>query len=131
MPDLPATFNRPFQVWMYVVSHAQLLLRSAKNNERPTNIDIAFFGVNAMSLQSLYRQLSVSAGSEAEVDALFPTRPRFSGERVYLIGGGADIGFVSCADITIVEDHKDFWEIGLDLPDMFMPKWLRRVVPPS
>lgn len=37
--------NRIFKIWKYNVTHSMLLLRSPKNSEYPTNIDLIFSGV--------------------------------------------------------------------------------------
>jgi hypothetical protein len=30
-------------------------------------------------------------------------------------------GYVLCSSFDISQNDKDFWEVGLDLPGMFMP----------
>ena len=37
-----ANFQRPFQVWLYSVSHGQLLLRSNRSDQLATRVDVLF-----------------------------------------------------------------------------------------
>lgn len=124
MQNLPATFDRSFQMWHYVVSHAQLLLRSPKSVEHPTNIDIAFSGVSAVILHSQYNTITVRRCDDTEEGIVFPDLSRHPADTIFVLGGGKVIGFVLCSNMKITEDHKDFWDVGLDLPGMFMPRWV-------
>jgi hypothetical protein len=42
--------DRRFQLWSYRVSHSQLLLRSVKDAEHTSRIDVLFKGVDALDL---------------------------------------------------------------------------------
>ena len=42
--------SRRFQVWLYTVSHAQLLLRSTKTGDHATRIDLLFKNVRSLNL---------------------------------------------------------------------------------
>jgi hypothetical protein len=51
--------SRRFQVWLYTVSHAQLLLRSVKASGQPTRIDLLFKNVHALDLPTTTEGLAV------------------------------------------------------------------------
>lgn len=40
----------PFQVWDYVISHGQLLIRSPRSSEQDFNLDILFVGVSYLEI---------------------------------------------------------------------------------
>ena len=42
--------DRKFQLWRYTVSHGQLLLRSTKDDDHPTRVDVLFKNVHAIDL---------------------------------------------------------------------------------
>jgi hypothetical protein len=46
--------TRRFQVWEYTVSHAQLLLRSVRDEIHPTRVDVLFKNVGYMALPSAF-----------------------------------------------------------------------------
>lgn len=46
--------TRRFQVWEYSVSHAQLLLRSVRDGDHPTRVDVLFKNVGYMALPSAF-----------------------------------------------------------------------------
>jgi hypothetical protein len=51
--------SRRFQVWLYTVSHAQLLMRSVKTSGQPTRIDLLFKDVHALDLPTTTEGLAV------------------------------------------------------------------------
>lgn len=60
------TFDRRFQIWAYVVSHAQLLLRSNKSNEYLTRVEILFKGVQMIDLPTQFKGLDIREVSDME-----------------------------------------------------------------
>lgn len=57
--------DRRFQVWLYSVSHAQLLLRSVKTAAFASRIDILFKAVELMDIPTAFNGLQIerSGGS--------------------------------------------------------------------
>ena len=61
---------RSFKMWRYNVSHRQLLLRSTKENDTPTRVDILFKDVTAIKLHTELLGLTILKISPAEVDSI-------------------------------------------------------------
>ena len=73
MPDhydetitLPIKFERRFQLWYYTVSFRVLLLRSNKDANTPTRVDVMFRGVTEMRLPSQLRNLTIGVLTESD-----------------------------------------------------------------
>ena len=58
--------NRFFQIWKYHVSHPNLLVRSPKNREYKTNIDIIFYDVKLINLPSIFHGTRISSISQTD-----------------------------------------------------------------
>jgi hypothetical protein len=52
--------TRRFQMWLYEVSHSQLLLRSVKNNAHSTRVDILFKSVDSLHLPTTMDGITIS-----------------------------------------------------------------------
>ena len=51
--------SRRFQVWLYTVSHGQLLIRSVKGSRQPTRIDLLFTNVHSLDLPTTTEGLAI------------------------------------------------------------------------
>lgn len=60
----PVRFDRRFQLWSYSVSHSVLLLRSNKDSDHPTRIDLMFRSVVETRLRHRVPDLSVDVISD-------------------------------------------------------------------
>jgi hypothetical protein len=60
--------NRSFKLWDYKVSHNQLLLRSPKTATTPTNVDVAFVGVEYLELPTKLANLALVPAGAADLD---------------------------------------------------------------
>lgn len=58
--------NRRFRIWKYSVSHSTLLVRSPKNEEFKTNIDITFHGVRLINLPHIFYGTCISSISQTD-----------------------------------------------------------------
>jgi hypothetical protein len=63
-------FKRSFQVWLYTVSHAQLLLRSNRTSSIETRIDILFKDVGEIHLPTKINDLVITQILEDSADYL-------------------------------------------------------------
>ena len=70
MIDPIVRFDRIFQLWLYSVSHGQLLLRSTKDQTHQTQVDILFKNVATIQLPVLFAGLVISEMSTEEVRSL-------------------------------------------------------------
>src|ERR1035437_5423461 len=65
MTELRNFPGRRFQVWEYSVGHKQLLLRSTKDVDHPTRVEIAFKDVRAMQIPTVIDELSIAVANAA------------------------------------------------------------------
>jgi hypothetical protein len=106
------SFARMFQVWLYTVSHAQLLLRSTKDGERGTRIDILFKDVQAVQLPTILRGLHmvVMSGQEAVEKSKAMGVELRGNHSVFALRGSNYAGFVIAGGAFVHEDegsHSD------------------------
>jgi hypothetical protein len=69
MTTTVASFNRRFQLWSYSVSHAQLLLRSTKDDQHQTQVDVLFKNVRLMCLPVTMDGLTITNSTFADLAA--------------------------------------------------------------
>ena len=90
------SFQRRFQVWLYLVGHGQLLLRSNRSEKFSTRIDVLFKNIAAMELPTVFDGLSVAEAATNELHDLniqlgaLPIQ-----NRRYLLSGGPTLGATS------------------------------------
>ena len=56
------SFQRFFQIWNYTASHAQLLVRSNKDSENDTRIDILFKNVSIVHIPTALKNINITQG---------------------------------------------------------------------
>ena len=103
--------SRMFQTWEFKVSHGQLLIRSPKDANHSTNVDLIFSGVEYVDLPRHLGQLEVQHPDEADIS--------FIGERLAKQGSSNSI-FVLTSDsrryhvvaaaLTISENELDIFD---------------------
>lgn len=91
MPEPEFESDRRFQIWKYRVGHAQLLLRSVKDGEHPSRIDVLFVGTRHIDLP-------------ATLDGL---RIERDGDNFRLSGTGWQ-GAVVALNMSHAEDEGDY-----------------------
>lgn len=102
-------FSRQFQVWLYTVGHAQLLLRSTKTQEHPTRIDVLFKVVGAIYLPTLFDGLTILEASQEEISNLNLAPPFARGsKKMYLMQGANFSGYVMAGIVTWHEDDGEY-----------------------
>lgn len=83
--------NRHFQVWEYIVSHQQLLIRSPKSPgsaDRPaqtTNLDLLCLGVEFMSLPRSFHGLELTPATTDEMRLINQVLPDALPERLRIL----------------------------------------------
>jgi hypothetical protein len=101
------SFQREFQIWLYSVSHGQLLLRSNRSERVSTRIDVLFKNVAAVSLPTLFEGLSLAEATTDEARDLniqlgaLPIQKR----KVFAIWGANFRGYVVAGAIFWHEDE--------------------------
>lgn len=109
MSTLHLCFQGMFQIWSYSVGHGQLLLRSTKSPDRPTQIDILFTDVAAICIPTTFDGVEVH-----EVDAAdLRTQPvlgnlSWCDRRVYAIAGPGVDGYVVAGAVAFDEGDREY-----------------------
>ncbi|WP_075739195.1 hypothetical protein [Streptomyces acidiscabies] len=111
--------DRTFMVWQYTVFHHQrVLLRSPRETDTGTRIDLHVSGVSAMFLRPSYKGLTIREGSEADrerVVSLLGAEVFERGQCLHVIGEDRMTGFVVGGPLDRREMHA-----GDDEPSGFL-----------
>jgi hypothetical protein len=102
--------DRQFQMWSYIVSHSQLLLRSPKAPGLPTRIEVLFKDVSLIHLETSLDGLSICevewSSADLPVDiSQVPTR-----HRLFRVATNAITGYVAAAAFFSSEDEKEYYD---------------------
>lgn len=110
MNNLPIRFpGRRFQLWVYTVSHRQLLLRSNKSDTQSHRCEVLFKNVAHVNVPTVIDNLEIELGTGA--------LPAGAGElglgetlecSVYLIKGDNCLGYVVAGHVGYAEDAGDY-----------------------
>lgn len=104
-----------FQLWEYMVSHRQLLLRRPATGMHPTNVDLVFGGVKYVALPSSIRNPRVRPAKADEVrwaeEALGTQIPI---EEIHVIEGDSTKGFVVAGSARRVVNELEIFESSLE-----------------
>ena len=107
MSEAIISFQRTFEVWLYSVSHGQLLLRSNRSEKFSTRIDVLFKDVAAMALPTVFDGLSVAEAATNELHDLniqlgaLPIQNR----KIFTIRGANFRGYVVAGAVFWHEDE--------------------------
>jgi hypothetical protein len=98
-------------MWLYLASHGQLLLRSVKDAQHPTQVDVLFKNVAAMSIPTLFSGLRVSEVSSTEARGLHLALGAWelSDRRVFKLAGDGWEGAVIASIVLSREDDADYF----------------------
>lgn len=113
--------GRRFQVWRYLVSHGQLLLRSTRGGTRARRIDILFKAVRRMDLPTLMDDVEITMAGEDEVPAAARGLGAWDGvdATVYRVAGRGFAGWVTAGSVAAAENEGDYDEPGpFDAPGL-------------
>jgi hypothetical protein len=101
---------RRFELWSYVVSYRQLLLRSTKSTDFPTRMGILFKDASLMLIETSFDGLSIQ-----ELDRDAPELPidvsRIpSGHKLFRLTASAGLGYIAAAGFISTEDEKEYYD---------------------
>lgn len=105
---LPMTsFQRRFQIWLYTVSHGQLLLRSNRSDQHATRVDVLFKDVAVVQLPMSFDGLVVMEASEGEARNLNVQlgAQQIHDRKVFVIQGSNFEGYVVAGAVFWHEDE--------------------------
>jgi hypothetical protein len=116
--------DRTFKLWDYRVSHNQLLLRSPKTEAMPTNIDIAFVGVEYLDLPTQLTNLVLVPAESADLDRANEVLGKVGLEsEVFVIQAANRRHIVVAVAMKILENDLDIFESSLE---KFWRRWNRQ-----
>lgn len=103
--------SRMFQTWQFRVSHGELLVRSPKDANHSTNIDLMFAGVEYMDLPRHLGQLEVHEPDETDISFIRERLPkRGSSDKIFvLISNGRRYRIVA-AGMKVSENELEIFD---------------------
>ena len=112
-PELPLSYDRRFQVWLYSPSMSRLALRSFPDSTRDElgSIEVMFQGVEAMQLRTVRDGLVLRDATDAEAEAIGESvggRPLSAKRRFVVLGERLRDGWVVCAWLAVAENDLDY-----------------------
>jgi len=103
-------FDRDFQIWEYLVSHGQLLLRSTKNNEQSTQVDVLFKDIAFIQMPTTFSGLRILRSEWSQVSPSDSLGKLGSvGRYPYLVSGSNWTGLVVAGAVAWIEDDLDYF----------------------
>ena len=94
--------RRSFKAWQYTVSHNMLLLRSPKDDVNVKNVDLVFFGVVRIELDTdVLEGIVVSEKSQVGDNTL------------YEVISGESVGQILAAGLKEYENDRDLFDTGI------------------
>jgi hypothetical protein len=115
--------DRTFQVWFYTVGMRRLILRSEKDKEHPTRIDVLLQGVTHLKLPTLMVGLSIRRASPTEQSTIeqYDGVAHGLNEHVYVLQGQNYTGYVVGMVMAVHEDALEYFDPSGVIEDVLMP----------
>lgn len=115
--DVALLEGRKFQLWDYWVSHAQLLIRSPYQDERP-NVDLKFMSVSFIDIPSIFSEIKIekATGEEKETLQIRLGRDYWRGDNVYVLLCEGQRHFVIAAGLIVEENWHTHMKSSLVYP---------------
>ena len=103
--------RRQFQLWRYVVSHGQLLLRSNPSSRHKSRIEVLFKGVEWLNLPTTLNGLAIyTASSDEQKQFEAATHININGGLIpYIVKSKGTTSFVLANGCWSVEEQKDYF----------------------
>ena len=105
--------ERIFQLWDYTVSHKQLLLRSPPEGQEDGNIDIVLWGVEVVSIPTIFKHIKIRRLSAQEVENNPAIRTEDRCASVFGIESIGTSGFIVASGCKILVNHLDLFDSSL------------------
>lgn len=107
--------KRTFKLWEYSVSHNQMLLRSPKNEDHLTNLDIVFVGVTYCDVETLIRGIVLRDGTMEELEAIsIRTGEEVDASDLFVLESPNNINFIVAAAVKVLENTMDIFDSPLE-----------------
>lgn len=101
-----------FQLWGYIVSMSQLLLRSTKSERFDTRVDIAFWNVQAIQLPTLLPGMRVAPADSEDTERIRAEAGigAIENTSVFLVADRGYRGYVVAGRMVTCEDSGEYFE---------------------
>jgi hypothetical protein len=108
-------FKRIFRVWDACVGHDQLLVRSAKGDSHPSNIDLIFTGVKYIGIPTILRGLRIDAptGDDCKTAEAALNKP-IAPNHIHVLESGGHRHVIVALGMKVDENELDLFESSLD-----------------
>ena len=106
--------HRSFKLWEYVITFQQLLIRSQKTINEPTNVDIVFFATSYIEIptgEGLFKLLRPTL--EECNRAKFVLAKKVESESIFILERDLKRFMVVAVSYKVIEDERDFWDSPL------------------
>jgi hypothetical protein len=97
-------------MWLFIVSHGNLLLRSVKTADSLTRIDVLFQSVQAIQLPSKLDSVAIEMLPRSAIEQLKPEIGSYisSGSKVFAIRGLDYSGYIIASSVAWHEDTGEY-----------------------
>jgi len=102
--------ERRFQLWSYVVSHRQLLLRSTKSADFPTRIEILFTDTSLMLIETRFEGLSIQELGFDTPDLPIDVSQIPPGHKLFRLRTSGGFGYIAATGCTATEDEREYYD---------------------
>ncbi len=102
--------GRKFQLWIYTVSHSQLLLRSTKDNKNDTRVDILFKPVSFIQIPHTVHGLSIREIDIQSARDLALKMPHQPSEKIFELTTPEGHFYIVAGSCTVHEDTGEYFE---------------------
>lgn len=117
---LPIEYQRTFSIHLYWVSHGLLLLRSGKDRNHATRIDILFQDVRWMALPAWFEGIRIERGEQSDIP--LPLTARINEEAHFMtvfrvISQGVTHCVMASESVSVAEDVMNYGDDSSLLPN--------------
>jgi len=115
-------FDRKFQVWEYQVSMGNLLIRSPRSDEMPTNLDLHFTGVDYLCLPRNFDGLALDVPTAGEIQMVEKAVGARLDHRLWILVSGGNRFAVAGSQLFIRENDWEHFDSPIEFRSHYRPK---------
>jgi hypothetical protein len=102
--------SRAFELWMYTVSHAQLLIRSNKGGTQTSRVELLFKDASLIHIGTVMRGISVEIVPLERFVTLDAAKHKIHDRNIYQISSSDFTGYIVASAFVVHEDEREFNE---------------------
>ncbi len=107
--------KRRFKIWDYNISHSQMLIRSPKDDENNTNVDIKFIGVSYVNLPTVITDILFLEPSIEEISKItFLIQYKPEKDKIFVLSSLDNRYIIVAKSCEILEHKLDIFETTLE-----------------